>query len=167
MTATWIPNSVVNWLRTQDIINAWGEITSKKGAILESLSERRCPAVWVLSAFQSGAHTRITKDQGCLCESKENFSLDQTRNLSACKSKDGASIQLVNLLSDQLRLRLGSSFLGGSGVCSSFNGGDFDNVAQNINQVQGHLASIFPQILESLNDLHEGIYNGFLQEEGY
>ncbi|RKF63390.1 hypothetical protein OnM2_025111 [Erysiphe neolycopersici] len=55
-----------------------------------------------------------------------------------------------------MRLRLGSSSLGGSGVCSTFNGGDFDNSAQNINQ-----------ILESMSDLHEGIYNGSLQEEGY
>ncbi|RKF61684.1 hypothetical protein OnM2_039092 [Erysiphe neolycopersici] len=79
----------------------------------------------------------------------------------------GLRFSLQNLLRDQMRLRLGSTSLEGSGVCSSFNGGDFHNSAQNINQVKEHLASIFPQILESLSHLYEGIYNNSLQEEGY
>ncbi|RKF63401.1 hypothetical protein OnM2_025107, partial [Erysiphe neolycopersici] len=173
MTATWIPNSVVNWLRTQDIINAWGEITPNRGARLESLSERVGKLFSAVPPSGYPAHSSpelvpgLQKTKDAYVKAKKIFPWIKSVTQMPANLRMGLRFSLQNLLRDQIRLRLGSSSLGGSGVCSSFNGGDFDNSAQNINQVQGHLASIFPQILESLSDLHEGIYNGSLQEEGY
>ncbi|POS83097.1 hypothetical protein EPUL_005226, partial [Erysiphe pulchra] len=173
MTAKWMPDPVVTWLRSQDVINAWGEITRENAGSLESLSERVGKLFSTVPRSGYPAHSSpelvpgLQKIKDGYVKAKKVFPWIKPATQVPANLRMGLRFSLQNLVRDQMRLRLGSSSLGGSGVCSSFNGGDFDNSALNINQVQGHLAFVFPQILESLSDLHEGIYNGSLQEEGY
>lgn len=173
MTTNWIPNSVVNWLRAQDQFNAWGEITPEKTAELKSLSERVAKLFGTVpsSGYPPHSHPELVpglqKTKDAYRKAKKNFPWIKPVTQMPVNLRVGLRFGLQNLLRDQMRLRLGSSTLGGTGVCARFNGGDLDYSAENINQVQGHLASVFPQILESLSYLYEGIYNGSLQEEGH
>ncbi|POS87765.1 hypothetical protein EPUL_003899, partial [Erysiphe pulchra] len=172
MTSKMMPNQVVNWLRSQDVVNAWGEITPENTAVLESLSERVGKLFSAVPRSDYPAHSRpelvpgLQKTKDAYLKAKKTFPWIKPVTQVPANLRMGLRFSLQSLVRDQMRLHLGSSSLGGPGVCSRFDGGDVDNSVQNIDQVQGHLASVFPQILESLSDLYEGIYNGSIQEEG-
>lgn len=160
-------------MRNQDQFNAWGEITPVSDDELNSFPSRvaELSGTWPRSNYPPHSEPELIPK---LKKIKDAYS--KTSNIipwikpltqMPATMRIGLRFNLQNLVKDHARLHLESNSMGGDGVCSAFNGADLNNNAANINQVQGQLASVFPQVLDSLSDVYEGIYNGSLREEGH
>ncbi|SZF01486.1 unnamed protein product [Blumeria hordei] len=172
LNTKWIPPPVVRWLRNQDQFNAWGEMTPSTSDELDSLAERVSKISQNLPKSNYPPHSKpeLTPELKKIKDAykKAYLNLPWVKPVTQIPKnlRFGLRFNLQIMVKEQVKLRLMSGSIGGGSSCSRFGGSDTNNNAININQVQGQLASVLPQVLDSLGEVYEGIYNGSLSEEG-